>query len=65
MATFSEAVTRVGQSIGLRCAATGVPSPRIYWSLDDRSLPSAPEKYACDMEPYLTIFFEEMLLKLK
>lgn len=57
MATFSEAVTRVGQSIGLRCAATGVPSPRIYWTLDDRPLPSAPEKYACD--PYQTTIFDK------
>ncbi|CAG4980130.1 unnamed protein product [Colias eurytheme] len=43
--TFSEAITRVGQSIALRCAATGIPSPRIFWTLDDRPLPSAPEKY--------------------
>ncbi|XP_038212053.1 Down syndrome cell adhesion molecule-like protein Dscam2 [Zerene cesonia] len=43
--TFSEAITRVGQSIALRCAATGIPSPRIFWTLDNRPLPSAPEKY--------------------
>lgn len=42
--TFSEAITRVGQSIALRCAATGIPPPRIFWTLDDRPLPSAPEK---------------------
>ncbi|XP_045529464.1 Down syndrome cell adhesion molecule-like protein Dscam2 isoform X2 [Pieris brassicae] len=43
--TFSEAITRVGQSIALRCAATGIPPPRIFWTLDDIPLPSAPEKY--------------------
>lgn len=44
VSTFSEAVTRIGQTIALRCAATGVPSPRILWTLDDRPLPSAPDK---------------------
>ncbi|XP_037872857.1 cell adhesion molecule Dscam2 isoform X2 [Bombyx mori] len=45
VSTFSEAVTRIGQSIALKCAATGLPSPRILWTLDDRPLPSAPDKY--------------------
>ncbi|KAJ0177118.1 hypothetical protein K1T71_007127 [Dendrolimus kikuchii] len=46
ISTFSEAVTRIGQSIALRCAATGVPPPRILWTLDDRPLPAAPDKYS-------------------
>ncbi|XP_041978184.1 Down syndrome cell adhesion molecule-like protein Dscam2 isoform X2 [Aricia agestis] len=46
VSTFSEAITRVGQSIAFRCAATGIPSPRIIWTLDDRPLPSAPDKYS-------------------
>ncbi|KAI5651983.1 immunoglobulin domain-containing protein [Phthorimaea operculella] len=46
VSTFSEAVTRIGQTIALRCAANGVPSPRILWTLDDRPLPSAPDKYS-------------------
>ncbi|KAI8435829.1 hypothetical protein MSG28_004046 [Choristoneura fumiferana] len=46
VSTFSEAVTRIGQSIALRCAATGIPPPRITWTLDDRPLPSAPDKYS-------------------
>ncbi|XP_072932101.1 cell adhesion molecule Dscam2-like [Epargyreus clarus] len=46
VSTFSEATTRIGQSIALRCAATGVPPPRIIWTLDDRPLPSAPDKYS-------------------
>lgn len=45
ISTFSEAITRVGQTIAFRCAANGIPSPRIVWTLDDRPLPSAPEKY--------------------
>ncbi|CAH2106530.1 unnamed protein product [Euphydryas editha] len=45
VSTFSEAITRIGQTIAFRCAATGIPSPRILWTLDDRPLPSAPEKY--------------------
>lgn len=45
MSTFSEAVARIGQSIALRCSATGVPPPRIAWTVDDRPLPAAPEKY--------------------
>ncbi|CAH2037690.1 unnamed protein product, partial [Iphiclides podalirius] len=46
ISTFSEAVTRIGQSIVLRCAATGIPPPRILWTLDDRPLPAAPDKYS-------------------
>ncbi|XP_063362199.1 cell adhesion molecule Dscam2-like isoform X1 [Cydia amplana] len=46
VSTFSEAVTRIGQSVALRCAATGIPPPRILWTLDDRPLPSAPDKYS-------------------
>ncbi|KAJ8730195.1 hypothetical protein PYW07_017233 [Mythimna separata] len=46
VSTFSGAVTRIGQSIVIRCAATGVPSPRILWTLDDRPLPAAPDKYS-------------------
>ncbi|XP_052759492.1 cell adhesion molecule Dscam2-like isoform X1 [Galleria mellonella] len=46
VSTFSEAVTRTGQSIALRCAATGVPPPRILWTLDDRPLPAAPDRYS-------------------
>ncbi|KAL4709858.1 hypothetical protein ACJJTC_003821 [Scirpophaga incertulas] len=45
ISTFSETVARIGQSITLRCTATGVPSPRILWTLDDRPLPAAPDKY--------------------
>ncbi|XP_063825275.1 cell adhesion molecule Dscam2-like [Ostrinia nubilalis] len=45
VSTFSEAVARIGQTIALRCAATGIPPPRILWSLDDRPLPAAPDKY--------------------
>ncbi|KAL0892915.1 hypothetical protein ABMA27_014593 [Loxostege sticticalis] len=45
VSTFSEAVARIGQTIALRCAATGIPPPRILWTLDDRPLPSAPDKY--------------------
>lgn len=44
VSSFSEAVARIGQSIALRCAASGVPSPRIFWTLDDRTLPAAPDK---------------------
>ncbi|KAG6445859.1 hypothetical protein O3G_MSEX004154 [Manduca sexta] len=46
VSTFSEAVARIGQSIALRCAATGIPSPRIIWTLDDRPIPAAPDKYS-------------------
>ncbi|KAM3964353.1 cell adhesion molecule Dscam2 [Aphomia sociella] len=46
VSTFSEAVTRTGQSIALRCAATGVPPPRILWTLDERPLPAAPDRYS-------------------
>ncbi|XP_045771663.1 Down syndrome cell adhesion molecule-like protein Dscam2 [Maniola jurtina] len=46
VSTFSEAITRIGQTIAFRCAANGIPSPRIMWTLDDRPLPSAPEKYS-------------------
>ncbi|RVE41964.1 hypothetical protein evm_013388 [Chilo suppressalis] len=45
VSTFSEAVARIGQSIALRCAATGIPAPRLLWTLDDRPLPAAPDKY--------------------
>ncbi|CAB3253560.1 unnamed protein product [Arctia plantaginis] len=46
VSTFSGAIARIGQSIVIRCAATGVPSPRILWTLDDRPLPAAPDKYS-------------------
>lgn len=46
VSTFSGAVARIGQSIVIKCTATGVPSPRIIWTLDDRPLPAAPDKYS-------------------
>ncbi|CAG9094267.1 unnamed protein product [Plutella xylostella] len=46
VSTFSEAITRIGQNVALRCAAAGLPSPRILWTLDERPLPAAPEKYS-------------------
>ncbi|GBP87126.1 Down syndrome cell adhesion molecule-like protein 1 homolog [Eumeta japonica] len=44
VSTFGEAVARAGQSVTLRCAAVGVPPPRITWTLEDRPLPAASDK---------------------